>query len=594
MVRRLVTLSLFTLLLAGCATLSLADPAQLMQAPLAEAAAEASVGCAVTQPFLDQPPDDPNADPFGFGKWHINADRTLWVGLPPSGVWHTGDEKVIWIRPAGTELRVSGQRLDAEASPLVAEIPCCYPTGFQVTGLYFPTEGCWEVSATAGDHELRFVIEVRKSWGQPERLGIDPTSPLATSVLLQRCSASTCEVLPYDTAGGMAKSGYEAVPLARYATLGPSNDLRQLAIIAYRNSTYLRDGELSFLDLAAWDLITTTLAFDGAYNRPLFSPDNARLLVVTQTESWPATDVAHLVDVATGTLLAKQSLDFYPMSYYFSADGSEIIFFGVEGTTQNSYVALLDANTLELKWQAQVEGLVNGHVMPEGSSDPGEGIWWQPAWAFAPASATLYIVHADQEQLTAVEFASRSIDTRAITKPLTWIERLLMLTASTAHAKMANGVTKQAVLSSDGSQLYVIGTHYSFTEKGDPLQTGLGLQVIDVATGEISAHFDTEAQSLTFDPLSNRLFLHGWSSEPTRLMSEWTEVLDATSLEELNRINGMTVAVAHRLDGTPTLLATTALKNGETELAVLDPHTFEVISTSADRYRGHVGWVVMR
>jgi hypothetical protein len=71
-----------------------------------------------------------------------------------------GGEKVAWIRPQGSDLVVSGRRLDAEAPPLQALIPCCYPTGFQVTGLYFPTEGCWEVEGRAGKHSLKFVTEV--------------------------------------------------------------------------------------------------------------------------------------------------------------------------------------------------------------------------------------------------------------------------------------------------------------------------------------------------------------------------------------------------------------------------------------------------
>jgi catechol 1,2-dioxygenase len=136
--------------------------------------------CAVTQPFQDEPPDDPNADPFGFGPWHINAERTLWVGLPPDLSWHPGGEKVIWIRPAGTKLTITGQRLDGEAPPLRADIPCCYPTGFQVTGLFFPTEGCWEVTATAGEHELRFITQV-------------------TSAAAPTAVATSCEPTPYYT-----------------------------------------------------------------------------------------------------------------------------------------------------------------------------------------------------------------------------------------------------------------------------------------------------------------------------------------------------------------------------------------------------------
>lgn len=189
MMRGLFALGLAGALLTSCTFLPVANPAQHTDVALA--------GCAVTPPFEDQPPDDPNADPFAFGKWHINAERTLWVGIPPSGVWHTAGEKVIWIRPAGTELQVRGQQLDAEAEPLRVDQPCCYPTGFQVNGLDFPTAGCWEVSATAGVHALRFVIEVvdpPAQAAQPLPRGIDPASPLATSMLQQACDSRGCEL----------------------------------------------------------------------------------------------------------------------------------------------------------------------------------------------------------------------------------------------------------------------------------------------------------------------------------------------------------------------------------------------------------------
>lgn len=117
--------------------------------------------CPVTEPVFDQPPDDPNADPFGEGPYFRNAARSLWVSAPPPDRrWHAGGSKVAFIRPAGTDVEVSGRRLDGEAPPLHAELPCCYPTGFQVGGLTFPTEGCWEVNVRAGDEELVFTTLV--------------------------------------------------------------------------------------------------------------------------------------------------------------------------------------------------------------------------------------------------------------------------------------------------------------------------------------------------------------------------------------------------------------------------------------------------
>lgn len=122
-----------------------------------------SPACPTSTTLRDRPPDDPNASPFGPGPWYINQDKTIWAGTLQEA-WISGNKgnKVLWIRPKGTQLQVSGQRLDAEAPPLRARIPCCYPTGFQATKLYFPTTGCWEVRADSGESRLEFVVEIKR------------------------------------------------------------------------------------------------------------------------------------------------------------------------------------------------------------------------------------------------------------------------------------------------------------------------------------------------------------------------------------------------------------------------------------------------
>ncbi len=70
-----------------------------------------------------------------------------------------------WLRGAGLrgKLTIHGNRLDASAPPLRADIPDGYgDTGFQATGLIFPTEGCWEVTGEVGDTRLTFVTRVIK------------------------------------------------------------------------------------------------------------------------------------------------------------------------------------------------------------------------------------------------------------------------------------------------------------------------------------------------------------------------------------------------------------------------------------------------
>jgi hypothetical protein len=66
------------------------------------------------------------------------------------------------------KLRIAGERLDARAAPLRAAVPDGYgPTGFQPTGLTFPTTGCWEVRARAGSARLTFVVRVRLTRARP-------------------------------------------------------------------------------------------------------------------------------------------------------------------------------------------------------------------------------------------------------------------------------------------------------------------------------------------------------------------------------------------------------------------------------------------
>ena len=127
--------------------------------------------CVATPVVRATAPPDPDADPVGPGNWYINADRTIWAGPIPDGGWPSGGtlfsggravkgQKTYWVRPQGMNLLITGRRLDAAAPPLEAHVPCCYLSGFQIVGLFFPTVGCWEVTAKSGGSQLRFVTQV--------------------------------------------------------------------------------------------------------------------------------------------------------------------------------------------------------------------------------------------------------------------------------------------------------------------------------------------------------------------------------------------------------------------------------------------------
>jgi len=69
-----------------------------------------------------------------------------------------------WWRITPGTLTISGRRLDAPAPPLRASVPDGYgSSGFQTSGVFFPTEGCWEITGTVGDATLSFVTFVRRT-----------------------------------------------------------------------------------------------------------------------------------------------------------------------------------------------------------------------------------------------------------------------------------------------------------------------------------------------------------------------------------------------------------------------------------------------
>jgi hypothetical protein len=137
--------------------------------PLVRAIRVRPGACRVTVPNGRRPSGETHS-PFGHGNGALFT--SLWpagtILATPEHVRPDGaiEMKFGWWRGASARgrLRITGRRLDAPAPPLQASIPTGYgPTGWQATGLTFPTEGCWEVTGSAGRARLAFVTRVMKT-----------------------------------------------------------------------------------------------------------------------------------------------------------------------------------------------------------------------------------------------------------------------------------------------------------------------------------------------------------------------------------------------------------------------------------------------
>jgi hypothetical protein len=128
-------------------------------------------GCPGTRP--SSTPPFPGED-FNYGNRYLGVaiwsegrlvasqlpDGSSWGQIMPDGTIYA---KLGWFRGVPGRLHIQGERLDAPAPPLQASVPAGYgSSGFQATGLTFPTRGCWRLVGSVAGHELELVVFVTK------------------------------------------------------------------------------------------------------------------------------------------------------------------------------------------------------------------------------------------------------------------------------------------------------------------------------------------------------------------------------------------------------------------------------------------------
>jgi len=103
----------------------------------------------------------PQTSAYGNGKlfvWALDVHGT--IVAPPDMVNRDGSIgwKFPWMRMVPGSLTITGRRLDAPAPPLKSYVPFGYGhTGFQASGVTFPSEGCWQITGKVDHTSVTFV-----------------------------------------------------------------------------------------------------------------------------------------------------------------------------------------------------------------------------------------------------------------------------------------------------------------------------------------------------------------------------------------------------------------------------------------------------
>lgn len=407
---------------------------------------------------------------------------------------------------------------------------------------------------------------------------------LADSILagLWKSNTEGHLLVPIDPANGQALADYEPISMGQSYSYAFSPDRRRLAAVGYVSPEHHHGGSLHLIDLETWEDHVQELQLNAYVNAMDFSPDGERLAI-----AYGNNDSQILVlNVAEPPVKSKNatlqtSMDFLVNKMKFTSDGSGLMAYGyrtenpstVNQQSDSPFVVLLDSSDLSMTWSADLEGIRHGIVPKDENSDepvdftqPGNAIYLFPGLTFAPGRDALYVIHADEEVLTTVDFNAQEVASVEIQPQISWMERLLSLTAGVAHAKIAEGTTKHAAISPDGKTLYVVGQNSELVGEKDNMweiiENPLGLQVVRAEDGRRLARFDTEASDISISYDGRYLFLQGWSQVQE---NAWTQIIDTATNQPVTRIENNTWLVpTRRLNGEP-ILASSVFINGERE-----------------------------
>jgi len=390
---------------------------------------------------------------------------------------------------------------------------------------------------------------------------------------------------PLDPNSGLALADYTPVSFGRDYFYAFSPDRHTLAAVTFANDN-THNGSLLLVDIRAWKTQKFDLKLRGWVNAMAFSPDGRQLALAHGESPYRLT----VIDLERGVITAQEKTDSFVMRLKFTADGESLMLYSPamqnfstdEMSGDAPQVLLLDARDLSLRWSANLEGVRDG-IFPKDEetavdfNQPGTAMYLTPALAFAPDRDVLYVVHADSEQLTAVDFSAQTVETVEVQDRLSWFEQLLSFDADVVHAKVADGTSKQAALSPDGQFLYVLGVNNeSFQDEQGNWQmdqTPLGLEIIHASDGTRLMHIETDATDLSLSPDGHFLYLRNWSQG-----DPWTEVFDTSTRQMIAHKVGVYASPALRVDGELLVVSTYSSNDTFHRMGIFQPDRLDLLT----------------
>ena len=387
-------------------------------------------------------------------------------------------------------------------------------------------------------------------------------------------------LFPLDPATGTALPENPEISLGHTFFYGFSPDRTTLAVASFPNESGY-NGRLFLVDLPAWETHDLGLELSGWVSTMVFSP-NGKELAIAHGETGYKLTVVNLED---RTITAQSPTYSYVSRLKFSQNGQALMLYRSTTNPADGWTAgppeILLLNTADLTqlWSTELKEVHDG-ILPreEGVTvanfyEPGKAFYTSPGLVFAPDRDALYVVHADSEQLTTVDFESQTVETVEVQPKLIWLERFLSMTAGVAHAKIGDGITRQAAVSPDGQFLYVVGVNSvtSRVQNGNwqMEQTPLGLEILQTRDGSRVERIETDTTELSLSPDGRFLYLRNWGSNQDNI--PWTEIFDTANWQLVVRKNRVSAMPALLMNGGFLLVSTYSTAETSHHMTVMQP-----------------------
>ncbi len=386
----------------------------------------------------------------------------------------------------------------------------------------------------------------------------------AALAVKQQAGSDVQLLMPVDPASGSPLAGYDPIDLGLNFYYGLAPDRKTLVVVSYPKGE-AGQAFLRFLDLTSWTEATGLLIPTSGWTSAItISDDGSRLAFVTVERRQ---DSIWLVDISRHVLLKRVETPRRVAGMEFTADGRALMLYERQenyqtGLTEGPPLAeLRSANNLEVLWFRELQEVRDGFERYAGETgqphEPGTGTTYRPAVVFDGLTETMFILHADADRLTRVDFQRRETLTRDIAPKLTWLEHMLATGAITARAKAQDGIDRQAVISADGEIAYTVGLQSKFTRNSsgswDLAQTHLPLRAIRLSDAAEVYTSEATADTLQLTSDGQSLLLVRWES--TTGEASGTSIARAQDGEVLGKLAGDQLQVSRRMDGSPLLVA---------------------------------------